>query len=289
MRCKLCRENDIKIRVGHRMSMDSNKSLFTNLMDTVQYKINKAVYDPEADKFAEMKRAKEEARVASKVMEGLENDGMNPEASKLKEEKKEEASTEEPSSAKRTWDKIVSIFSKIIFPIFCLSLASLVANDMIVYSSSMRLLFFLFTFFICYFTTIFAYVLAFYYLIRMGYHHHLNKSTEGPKYTLLPKIFAFLPVTTSIPESTIGRFFKYPFTYPKTEGDKEKLPSVMAGYWNQLMESFPGLEQVKRLPIFVKDLKEVKNTLEHMHDIPVIESAVPNTVEKNSASEPKGV
>jgi hypothetical protein len=39
----------------------------------------------------------------------------------------------------------------------------------------------------------------------------------------------------------------------------------MADYQNKLNESYPGLEQVKKLPIFVEDLKNVKTYMENLH------------------------
>ena len=91
--------------------------------------------------------------------------------------------------------------------------------------------------------------------------------TDRPKKNIMPTIFALLPITTYKPMSSFSSFFMYPFTYPKTEKAALKLPEVMKGYWESLVESFKDFDKIKNLPLFVEDIKNIQYDLSHLHDL----------------------
>ena len=41
----------------------------------------------------------------------------------------------------------------------------------------------------------------------------------------------------------------------------------MKNYFEDLQNSFPGLDKVKNLPIFADGIKELQHQLDHLHDI----------------------
>jgi len=241
---------------------EDNPSLWQSLKNSAYYKVKKAVVNPEANKeAAEVKKKEEEKKEDLKKSEKF-------------EDKKE--TTEPPSDPNKfsiarlfgkIWNQTTNIFTILLFPFIALMLSMLVANEMIVYSAPVRILFFIFTFFICYFFKFYAIILGLYYIIKGGYSYYVNSMTDGPKRLIMPSIFALLPISTYKPISSVGSFFMYPFTYPKSEKGIKKLDEIMENYRNQLKESFPGLEEVKNIPIFVEDLKKMNERLEHLHDI----------------------
>ena len=243
------------------MSVDTDKSILGNVRDKIVYKIHTATYDPEAEKFAKEKKEKEEkAKEEKGKQEAFEEaqksqDGTPTDSSKKKEE------PAKPGIAAKIWRGVTLAF----VPLLCLMLSSLVANEMIVYAPPVRILFFLFTFLTCFFLRHVMYLLFFAYVIKGGYSYYINQMSGGPKQLIWPTRFSLLPITTYVPESLLGRFFLYPFRYPKKEEETETLTAIMADYQNKLNESYPGLEQVKKLPIFVEDLKNVKSYMENLH------------------------
>lgn len=166
---------------------------------------------------------------------------------------------------------------KFIVIAFYIMLASLVANDMIIYAAPIRAFFFLFTLFFT--STIFpcAIAVAFYYLLKKGYDYYnqnLSSATVKPP-LCFPMIFAILPLTTYYPTSPFVRFFLWIFMYQKSdkpgrmEKENKRLEIIMSQYWNDLNGSFEYLDKIKDTPPF-KDLYEIiekKLTIEGMHPI----------------------
>jgi hypothetical protein len=253
------------------MSADTDKSILDNVRDKIMYKIHTVTYDPEAEKFAKEKKEKEEKATEEKgKQEPFEEsqksqDGTPTDSSKKKEE------PAKPGIGAKIWRGVTLAF----VPLLCLMLSSLVANEMIVYAPPVRILFFLFTFLVCFFLRPMMYLLFFGYLIKGGYSYYINQMSDGPKQIIWPTRFSLLPITTYVPESSLGKFFLYPFRYPKEEKETEMLTAIMADYENKLKESFPGLKHVEKLPIFVENLKNVKSYFENLHT-PTYPPKVPN-------------
>lgn len=241
--------------------MSDDGSILSNLKNTITYKVRNAVTDPKANEAAKQAKEKED------------------EKKKIEEEKKQKVLEEKEGdpnkfSAMRLAKKIVNqtlnIIFQVFFPFIGLLLGMIVANEMIVYSAPIRIIFFVATFLVCYFVPFYAILLAIFYLFKGGYSYYINNMTEGPKRIIMPTIFALLPITTYKPQSSVASFFMYPFTYPKTELDAEQLPKIMESYWKDLTRSFPGYDSVKDLPIFVDDIKKLQKELDNLHKSSIV-------------------
>jgi hypothetical protein len=236
-------------------------SLWSNLKNKVAYKIHNAATDPNANKFA-IERAKKK---------------------KEEEEKKKDLKTEnntdttddtnsDPNSfsAKRIVKKVgnqtLDILKKLIIPFVALMLAMIVSNEMIVYSVPIRIIFFIFTFLVCFFAQPLCILLGIFYIFKGGYSYYVNNMTDRPKQEIMPTIYALLPITTYQPTSSLGSFLLYPFTYPKTVEGEIQLPKTMKTYWNDLEASFKDLDKVKNLPLFVDELKQIQKDLSELHN-----------------------
>jgi hypothetical protein len=166
---------------------------------------------------------------------------------------------------------------KFIVYFFYIMLASLVANDMIIYAAPIRAFFFVFTLFFT--STIFqcAVVVAFYYLLKKGYDYYnqnLSSATVKPP-LCFPMIFAILPLTTYYPTSPFVRFFLWIFMYQKSdkpvrmEKENKRLEIIMSQYWDDLNGSFEYLDKIKDTPPFSDLYKNIekKLTIDDMHPI----------------------
>jgi hypothetical protein len=258
------------------MSDDSgagqDNSFFANLKNKVRYNLHNAVYDPNANKFADKRQ--EQAKDAAKQQEEAKAAATDTDTG---DPNKFSASRLAKKIGNQAWTAI-----KQGFPAFlALMLAMIVTNDLIVYSAPIRIIFFIFTFAICYYAQAAAILLGFFYLLKGGYSYYYNNMTDRPKREIMPTIFALAPITTYKPMSSLAGFFMYPFTYPKTEISAQRLPVIMKQYWGDLQESFKDLDTVKNLPIFADTLKSIQKDLAIMHnqDIPVTNS-------QNNASQP---
>jgi hypothetical protein len=197
------------------------------------------------------------------------------------------ASTMTQVSASGIFNKIIEIIQQLFYPLLILYLASLVSNEMIVYPAPIRFLFFLFVLTLCSIFSPATVILVFYYLVKAGYSYYRNHLEERDGDTteirIYPRIFALLPITTTPGESLLGRFFKYPFHYPKTEKDRKELErtdgkgekSIMDEYMEVLQESFPYGETVKGSEPFAERYERIEKNMKRIHQAPAI--PVPTT------------
>jgi hypothetical protein len=230
-------------------------SLLGNLKNKLTYKLHNAAYDPNANKFA--------AERAKKLKE---------EEEKKKQDKSDKTtdSSDDPNKfsfkrvVKKTGNQALDIIKKVTLPFISLMLAMIVANELIVYSPPIRIIFFIFTFFVCLFPPA-TMLLGIFYLLKGGYSYYYNHMTDRPKKEIMPTIYALLPITTYQPTSSLGSFFLYPFTYPKNDIAAGQLPKIMKQYWDDLQASFPDINKVKNLPIFADEIKQIQKDLSEMH------------------------
>ena len=235
-------------------------SLVNKLKNKVTYTLHEAVTDPNADQFA-----KEQKKNAPP-----------PAKDPVEEDDKDYFDTTggDPNSfdmmrlLKKTGNQMVRIVKKGFIPLVVLILSMYVANEMIMYSPPIRLIFFIFTFLICYSFKPFMVILVMYYLFKWGYSYYINELSKGPKVKILPTIFALLPLSTAIPDSGFGAFFMYPFTYPKNDADAIQLPIIMKDYQESLKTAFVYYDKVKDLPFIAEGFKALEEEIEHLHDIP---------------------
>lgn len=238
------------------MSVNTDDSFFTKLHNKVTYKLNEAVDDPNAKKFAEERKTKEEQQALA---------AKSPPAP-------QDQSTEPPSAPRRIlakiWNGFTTGISLLWYPVACLVLAMFVANDMIVYAAPVRALFFIFTFLVCYYLSYMFAALLFGYAIKGGYQWCAQPSAGDKTKDIMPTMFAILPITTYQPTSALGSFVLAPFWYPQSEKKATLLPDIMRQYWNQLQESFAGFNEIKTLPSIATGLQKAQATLGHLHDPP---------------------
>jgi hypothetical protein len=194
------------------------------------------------------------------------------------------ASTMTQVSASGIFNKIIEIIQQLIYPLLILYLASLVSNEMIVYPAPMRFFFFLFVLTLCSVFSPATVILVFYYLVKAGYSYYRNELEDRDGDTtpirIYPRIFAILPIATTPATSLVGRFFKYPFYYPKTEEDRKELErtdgkgdgkgSIMDEYIEALKESFPYGETVKGSDPFAERYATLEKNMKRMHRAPTV-------------------
>ena len=203
------------------------------------------------------------------------------------------ASTMTQVSASGIFNKIIEFIKQLIYPLLILYLASLVSNEMIVYPAPMRFMFFLFVLILCSVFSPATVILVFYYLVKAGYSYYRNELEDREGDTtpvrIYPRIFAILPITTTPGASFLGRFFKYPFHYPKTEEDRKELErtegdgkkSIMDEYMEALKESFPYGETVKGSEPFTERYATIEKNMKRIHQAPVVPVVSTSTVSTN--------
>ena len=147
--------------------------------------------------------------------------------------------------ASKVYNQFVKVIKTYIWPFIALMIAMIVANEMIVYSVPVRIIFFLFTFFMVWKNALASLLLPIFYILKGGYSYYTNQMTDGPKQRIMPTIYSLLPITTYKPTSKLGTFVLYPFTYPKTEEGAIELPEITKDYWKSLVESLKDYSTVK--------------------------------------------
>jgi len=250
--------------------MTDAKSFFIKLKDNTIHTINNVVkkinaFNDKTEK-KEEKEGKEEKDIklttSASIVEGADTNGPSP---------TDNSASDDPiyiRIPKKIGDQIVSIAKSSFLPFLAVMMAMFIANEMIVYAAPIRLIFFIFTLFVCLSSTTILSLIAFYYLGRAFYTYYINNMTDRPKVNLMPTIFSLIPLTTRVYKGGIARFFTYPFTYPKTEIEAKILPEKMQGYLTALNESFEYYQKIKgeKNPFEENDAK-LKYFLDHMHDI----------------------
>jgi hypothetical protein len=272
------------------------------------YKAHLSVYDPKANDYAQQQaeiaaedKKKKEQSATDNTSKGIFSIGSNSKTdTNTNNATGNPQQTGDPNKFStlrliiNTGSKVKNILLQAFFPFLSLMLAMIVANEMIVYSPPIRLIFFIFVFHICYMTKFFAIILGIFYLLKGGYSYYYNNMTSKPKKDIMPTIFALLPMTTFKPVSSFVSFFMYPFTYPKTEKGAQKLPEIMKNYYNSLVESFSNFDAVKSLPVFAKDIQQIQKDLSNLHKIavpapapaPTTNSKETETIEKSTPPPP---
>jgi hypothetical protein len=250
----------------------TNTSLITNFKNKIAYNLHKASYDPEANKFAEgqTKKAEEpDKKTTELVTTDATTDQGDPNKFNLKR------------TTSKVWNQTTYYLRLIFVPFIGLMMAMIVANEMIVYSVPIRIIFFIFVLILCLLSTTATVGLSLFYILKGGYSYYINHMTDKPNKYIMPTIFSLLPVMRNKPISMIGALFSYPFTYPKTENGVQKLDDIMKHYYSELVASFKYFDTVKNLPIFADEIKHVETNLYKMHEPKQIIEDIP----KNNTNE----
>ena len=252
---------------------DGNDSIWTNLKNKISYTVHNATSDPNANKFAAERTKKKK------------EDEIKKENANNKGNTTDDNNNADPNSfsakrlAKKVGNQTLDILKRLFVPFVALMLAMIVVNEMIIYSVPIRIIFFIFTFLVCYFAQKLRVILSIFYILKGSYSYYVNNMTDRPKKDIMPTIYALLPITTYKPTSSFWRFLYYPFTYPKSDIAAVQLPKTMEKYWNDLQESFKDLDKVSNLPIFADELKIIQKQLvpyKQPEPVPITPNSVKN-------------
>jgi hypothetical protein len=249
--------------------MDDIPDFLKRLQNKITYYVYKTVNDDDANEYAQKKQ--QTLKEVSEVKEIKEEYDSAPSNTVFKQ------STVSGIDIDRILTELYDYFllfcQYVLYPLLCIYLSSLVANDLIVYPVGVRIVFFVLILFLC---TSFVHVtvgMSLFYTARKLYEKYLNRDRDDkpkPSIKLMPKIFAMLPITTTISESSFNNFFMYPFRYFKDQNaEKENvfLQKLMKKYTDSLNESFPYYEQIKGDSMFVSRKKELDKVISEMHVI----------------------
>ena len=272
--------------------------LVERLKNKVSYYIYKTVNDEEANHFAEEKKEKEQEQKQVEDTKTEKYDDIPPATTEATE-------TIAGVDTKYIWEKVKEyatyFLNVLLIPLLALYMASFVSNELIMYPAGVRLVFFLFTLFICATTKWVTYAMCTYYFGKKIYQTYLNRERDdkpNPPIRLMPKIFAFLPIMIKDPNASgFLESLKRPFQYLKEDADeanefgktsKDSLNDIMETYKTSLKESFPFYESVKTNDIFVKRQEQLDEHFSEMHDQPpksIIEPTLPTTINQQNVQQ----
>jgi hypothetical protein len=233
------------------------------LQNKLTYYIYKTVNDDEANQYAEQKQPKEQPTEIKEELTAADIPIAPTTVDKL--------------DISRIFDNVYNKGSELVsilfYPILSLYLASLVANELIVYPAPIRLIFFILVLVLC---NIFVYIpilMTGFYICKKLYEMYLNREQDPPQppVKLMPKIFAMVPFTTYTSDNGLVNLFLYPFRYLKgnnAEKDLSFLQVLMKKYTDSLNESFPYYEVIRTTEeIFVDRKKNFDKMEDDMHKI----------------------
>jgi hypothetical protein len=275
------------------------------LKNKLTYLIYTTVNDEDANRYAE-----EQKKLAEKT------ENKEQKEPDVKEQYDDKAPTEttdktEGISFKRIvtqfWEYLQYFGRILFFPLLSLYVASLVANDLIVYPVAIRVIFFIFVFVLSFTNMLIASGLGLFYVGKKLYELYLNRDRDdkpNPPIKLMPRIFALLPITTTESDNIVGKIFLYPFRYLKEESleansngiipktQEEYLKDVMDQYKKNLADSFPYYKKVSGEYDFVEQKKEFDKLHDKMHVKPIKpekpkEAPLPNVISANNIAAAK--
>jgi hypothetical protein len=269
--------------------------LVERLKNKVSYYIYKTVNDEEANHFAEEKKEKEQEQKQVEDTKTEKYDDVPPATTEATE-------TIVGVDTKYIWAKVKEyatyFLNVLLIPLLALYMASFVSNELIMYPAGIRIVFFLFTLFICATTKWVTYAMCTYYFGKKIYQTYLNRERDdkpNPPIRLMPKIFAFLPIMIKDPNASgFLESLKRPFQYLKEDADeanefgktsRDSLNDIMETYKTSLKESFPFYETVKTNDIFVKRQEQLDEHFSEMHDQPqkrIIAPTLPTTINQQN-------
>jgi len=271
-------------------------SIVSQLKNKVSYRLKQsiedAVHDPEANDYA---KQKEESESSTGTVEALDeipgilsaagirgNASSNDIPNNLSS--MEKMVEKMKKIGYRIKDRMIDTFSTFIIPLI---LAMFVANESVMYPVPVRIVYFVFTFVMCYVNRVALILLGTIYLGKFAYDYYVNKMEKRGIKLIVPPILSILPIKVFDPSEERSFFkdlFNYPITYPKNERGGNDLLLIMNRYLESLKESFTYLDNVKAMPMFVEKLQKIDENMEKLHKPPVPESI--QTKENNGSPAP---
>ena len=233
------------------------------LQNKLTYYIYKTVNDDEANKYAEQKQKQQPTEIKEDLVEAITLPTTTTTVDQI----------DISRILENIYDKGSQLVSILFYPILSLYLASLVANELIVYPAPIRLIFFILVLVLCNIFVYIAILMTGYYICKKLYEMYLNREQDPPqpRVKLMPKIFAMIPFTTYMSDNGLVNLFLYPFRYLKgdnAEKDFSFLQTLMKKYTDSLNESFPYYEVIRTTEEIFTDRKEIFDKTENdMHKL----------------------
>ena len=265
MHCK-----NIHINSFHFNRMDNIPDFLKRLQNKITYYIYKTVNDDDANEYAKKQDTINKVKEVKEVKEDY--DSAPPSIVGIPKQTTDNG-IDIDRILTELYDYFLLFVQYVLYPLLCIYLSSLVANDLIVYPVGVRIVFFVLILFLC---ASFVHVtvgMSLFYTARKLYEKYLNRDRDdkpNPPIKLMPKIFAMLPISTKTSESSFYNFFMYPFRYlkgEKAETENVFLQELMKKYTDSLNESFPYYEKVKGDSMFVSRKEELDKEIAEMHVI----------------------
>jgi len=270
-------------------------SIMSQLKNKVSYRFKETiegiVNDPEANEYA---KEKAESKSSVNTVEGLDKlpGGLsldNIEGDLASATISDDMSANLSSADKmlrkikqialRIKDRMINIFITFIIPLI---LAMFVVNESIMYPAPIRIIYFVFTFVLCYVSQAAVGLLGTVYLGKFVYDYYVNKMEKRGIPLIVPPILAVLPVKVFDPSAPAAFFkdlFNFPLTYPRNERGDKNLLLIMNDYMESLKNSFTYLDNVKSMPMFVEKLKKIDENMEQLHKL------IPEPIQENKNNE----
>jgi hypothetical protein len=220
------------------------------LKNKITYYIYKTVNDDDANKYVEEQKEQEKvkenyAKQPAKVAKPADTDGKES-----------------------TTDTVIRYVQLVIIPVISFILAVFVANELIVYPTAVRVIFFLITIILCNINNAAFGLLLAYYICAGIAHWYINRKRDKmpqiPFIRILPKIFGWMPFYPYDAEEKVTGFLSYLKPSNKDlknentgKTELDTLKEVIANYRESLSKSFPYYENVKDDDVFVMRMKDV--------------------------------
>ncbi len=280
---------------GHRMLDIDVDSIMSQLKNKVSYRLKETiegiVNDPEANQYA---KEKAKSKSSMDTVEGLDKLPGDLSLDSIKGDMASATISDDMSAnlssadkmlrrikgiALRIKDRMIHLFITFIIPLI---LAMFVANESIMYPAPIRIIYFIFTFVLCYVSQAAVGLLGTVYLGKFVYDYYVNKMEKRGIPLIVPPILAVLPVKVFDPSAPAAYFkdlFNFPLTYPRNERGEKNLLLIMNDYLESLKTSFTYLDNVKSMPMFIEKLKKIDENMEQLHKL------IPEPVNENEKNE----
>ena len=232
--------------------------VLTKIKNKVAYTVNNFLDDPNAAAYAQQQ--KEEQSILEEK--------LTPQQDKPTDTDEDTSTFSIVRFLKKIGNKMVEYTKDYTSIVLSVLFASIIANEMIVYSVPIRVIFFFFILMLCMSLTPVFIIFVLYYgykLLYSSYVYYYVDKEKQPTIPIFPTIFAFLPVTVYRPESTLTKILLYLFTYPKTNEEIKILKYKMEEYKNLLHKSFEYYQVLQRDSLFKSLLDKMTESLDTMH------------------------
>jgi hypothetical protein len=156
---------------------------------------------------------------------------------------------------------IIKIVIITILVIWCILVASVVTNHMIMYPFVMRLLIFPLTFTACMLNPFILFgLMAYYAFFLLGRAYFNTSRAPDDKLPLMPYMYTFWPLSTHRYETTLMRILTFPFTYYPGD-EQDNMTTSYKLFMESIRSSFPNFEATKKIGGFEQLYTNFKNTL----------------------------